>query len=109
MRHTSILAGVLLFVALGCGGDRDGTASRLSTSAVDAPACAAQEFSKSIPSCCGLPTFYWNGQRCVDATMLSGKCGCVCAGDACDELFDTAAACEATFARCPPSSPLLGR
>ena len=74
------------------------------TSAAD---CAPKRFSKTIVSCCGLPQFYWDGKECVDATMLPGKCGCICTGHDgtlggkdCDAIFETREACEAAYAEC---------
>jgi len=93
------LAVAMVVAASSCSHDRGGPAAASSASAD--VVCRPQEFSKSVASCCGLPTFYFNGSSCADATMLGGKCGCSCSGPACDHLFDTLAACQAAYSRCP--------
>jgi hypothetical protein len=68
-------------------------------------ACAAQVFTKANPSCCGTPTFFWDGKACIDATMMPGKCGCTCTGADCGKLFSAKDACEKAYQKCtqPPA------
>ena len=66
--------------------------------AADRDRCAPQEFSKSIVSCCGLPSFHWDGAACIDGTMKN--CGCVCAGPSCGDLFESLEDCQTAYADC---------
>ncbi len=92
----AVLALSLVFLSAGCDRRPTSRSGALVASAMG-PDCSPQEASFSIVSCCGGPTVYWDGLRCVESPMM---CGCICEGRDCGRLFSTLAECQSAYASC---------